>query len=366
MFGILLLLAAAFSGHEVVANADASQPPAAAQSVVDAPGGAAASQPVRRDAPVIRIAENATGNQTTTDDDPAVTSAIDRVSDFYDTTPPTSATEAHPKPAATAMAKDPAPKREALGPHLIRSTETYESEGQSVVIEVLRPDDDDQRPAVLILHGASGIGDGAFYRGAAEIFAEHGYVTFIPHYLAALRGAPVKTSAAHRKRATAHGKRPPEGSIRAGFSRQEQVLRDAVDFMAHNPYVDSTRIGVFGLSLGGFHALTLSSTDGRIAAVVDMSGALRGNVVPASNHLAPTLELHGARDPIVPVVRARELAATLKKLGVPHELKIYPNQGHFLRGKAQEDALQRSAAFFGTYLTPSETAHTARASDSVE
>jgi dienelactone hydrolase len=361
MFEILLLLAAAFSGHEVAANidtvaTDANAPPAV-HSVVEAPATALN--------PIIRVAD-----ATSVENDPDAVAAINRVSDFYDTTPPSTprtreqhAHEQGKRAAAPTDTHDAStesrtdPTRSVLGPHLVGSTENYVSDGQRVVIEVLRPDDAEQHPAVLILHGASGVGDGAFYRGTAEIFAERGYVTFLPHYLAATRAARIKAAAAHGKHPP---KRPPEGSIRAGFPQQEQILRGAVDYMARSPYVDSTRIGVFGLSLGGFHALTLSSTDGRIAAVVDMSGALFGNVVPESNHIAPTLELHGAIDPIVPVARARELAATLQRMGVPHELKIYPNQGHFLRGKAQQDALERAAMFFGTYLTPSETSHAAR------
>lgn len=367
MFEILLLLAAAFSGHEVAANfdTDANTSPAV-QSVVDAP----ASTPN----PIILVADNT----TPADNDPKAAAAINRVSDFYDTTPPaTPSTHEEQKRAAAekemgAVSPDPpeerAPTRSALGPHLVGSTDTYVSGGRRVVIEVLRPDDDGRRPAVLILHGASGIGDGAFYRAAAEIFAERGYVTFLPHYLAATQNLPATRTPRGKaaKAVAARSQRPPEGSIRAGFDRQEQVLRDAVDYMARNSYVDPTRIGVFGLSLGGFHALTLSSTDGRIAAVIDMSGALRGNVVPESNHIAPTLELHGAHDPIVPVVRARTLSATLDRMGVPHELKIYPNQGHFLRGKAQQDALERSVAFFGTYLTAPDSNHAARSSDRVE
>lgn len=385
MFGILLLLAAAFSGHEVVSNVGTTttQPPAVVQTVVQTSAqqtAAPSSHPIQiakqtatpSDRPG-QIADKATpqsgrpvqiADETTQRPDAAdVDSAIDRVSDFYDTVPPTSPAAAKPRAPG---AGEPVSPRAVLGPHLVGSTETYMSEGRPVVIEVLRPDDDERRPAVLILHGASGIGDGTFYRGAAEIFAEHGYVTFLPHYLAAMRVAPAKTVKGHARIAKATATRPQPGSIRAGFPVQEQILRDAINYIADNSYVDPTHIGVFGLSLGGFHALTLSSRDDRIVAVVDMSGALRGNAIPSSNHLAPTLELHGARDPIIPVARAKALANTLSRLGVPHELKIYPNQGHFLRGKAQQDALQRAAEFFGAYLTPSETSHAEGSSNGVD
>lgn len=359
MFGILLLLAAAFSGHEVASSAaDPSVPQAAAvaPAATEVPAGSALT---------IRVADTvlqpaATDPARPAGDDNDIKSALDRVSDFYDTTPPAPPVKAQ-RAVAAPVAQAQAPIRPALGPHLVSQRTDYVSGGRPVVVEIVRPDDDERRPAVLILHGASGIGDGAFYRSAAEMFAEHGYVTFLPHYLEAARAKPSK---AHTKTAASsrtHAEEVP-GSIRAGFPQQEQILRDAVDYAAHSPYVDSSRIGVFGLSLGGFHALTLSSRDGRIAAVVDMSGALRGNALPETNHLAPTLELHGANDPIVPVSRARALAGTLKQLGVPYELKIYPTQGHFLRGKAQEDAMERAASFFGTYLTPTDTSRAAQQS----
>ncbi|HEX9466494.1 MAG TPA: dienelactone hydrolase family protein [Alphaproteobacteria bacterium] len=311
-------------------------------------------------APTPAMIAEAPAHETAHDADGGA-AASHRASDDTDVSPMLwTVSDTAPAPAAPSAKGTP---RQTLGPHLTRSNEHYKSHGRDILIEVLRPDDDRQRPAVLILHGASGIGDGAFYRGAAEIFADRGYVTFLPHYLPALDQRRAKT-----KEATAPNRAEAMEyeSIRAGFSTQDRILRDALDYMSTSRYVDSGRIGIFGLSLGGFHALNLSSYDYRIAAVVDMAGALRGNAMPETNHLAPTLALHGARDATVPVSRARSLAEYLKRLGVPHELVVYPDQGHFFRGKAQQDALARSAAFLGTYLTPSDTSRAARSRDGVE
>jgi len=248
---------------------------------------------------------------------------------------------------------DEAPAK-AFALQFVRAEQRLASQGNQVKLEVLRPDSDEKRPAILILHGASGIGDGAFYRGAAEIFAERGYVTFMPHYLAAEPPNSPEPKAAKTKSKTAAKKSAsdptPQGNVRAGFTVQQQILLDTLDEMARNPYVDASRIGIFGMSLGGFHALNLSSRDYRVAAVVNMGGALRGNNMPESNRIAPVLALHGAKDSVVPVARARQLAQQLKQHGIAHDLVIYPDQGHFFRGKARQDAFQRSAAFFGTYL----------------
>src|SRR5579883_1572592 len=93
MFGILLLLAAAFSGHEVVSGADpaASQAASVPQTVVAAPAQPdVAEKPVT---PIVRVADNV-AQPVTSDavrpppDDADIDAALDRVSDFYDTTPP--------------------------------------------------------------------------------------------------------------------------------------------------------------------------------------------------------------------------------------------------------------------------------------
>jgi carboxymethylenebutenolidase len=257
----------------------------------------------------------------------------------------------------------------AMGLQFARANEHYTSMDRKVRIEVLRPDNDERRPAILILHGASGMGDGTFYRGAAEMFAERGYVTFIPHYLepAVAQPGTKGPKTAKAQKAQAAGKDPkPDGNVRAGFAAQDQILRDALEFISTYRYVDPSRMGVFGMSLGGFHALNLSSRDYRISAVVDMSGALRGNNMPESNRLAPTLALHGAKDSIVPVSRAKSLAAYLQARGIPHELTIYPDQGHFFRGRAQHDAFKRSVIFFNTYLRPPDAHRAAQSGDDAE
>lgn len=262
--------------------------------------------------------------------------------------------------AAATLAIDehePAGPNSAFGLQFVRAEQKFTSQGNAVRMEILRPDSDVKRPAILILHGASGIGDGAFYRSAAEVFAEKGYVTFLPHYLAASPTPAPKSPAPKKGAAKASTKTAPKtpakdptpnGSIRAGFGVQEKILLDALEQIAANPYVDPSRIGVFGMSLGGFHALNLSARDPRVAAVVNMAGALRGNNMP--ERIAPTLALHGAKDAIVPVGRARTLARELREAGIAHDLVIYSDQGHFFRGKARSDAFQRSATFFGQYL----------------
>jgi|GEM_PF-1514507 len=341
MIEIILLLTAVLTAKDAVPEALEAKPeaviaaplpesepapaPAATEAAEDAAPEPAPSAPR---SPLHRVA-----NDFTPERDPDLTAAARLAETPDDDTPP-----------------------RAFALQFVRADQRFDSQGNQVKVEILRPDSDEKRPAVLILHGASGIGDGTFYRGAAEIFAERGYVTFMPHYLAAVPAAKSQPKATAKTKAAAGSKKSaakdptPKGDIRAGFTVQQQILLDTLDEIARNPYVDASRIGIFGMSLGGFHALNLSSRDYRVAAVVSMGGALRGNNMPESNRIAPVLALHGAKDSVVPVGRARQLARQLKEHGITHDLVVYPDQGHFFRGKARQDAFLRSTTFFSTWL----------------
>jgi uncharacterized protein len=53
-------------------------------------------------------------------------------------------------------------------------------------------------------------------------------------------------------------------------------IRGAMDFLARQPDVDSSRMGIFGLSMGGEEAIAAAATDPRIKAVVaEGAGAIR-------------------------------------------------------------------------------------------
>jgi dipeptidyl aminopeptidase/acylaminoacyl peptidase len=65
----------------------------------------------------------------------------------------------------------------------------------------------------------------------------------------------------------------------------------------------------------------------------------------------PTLVLHGDRDSEVPTPQGYEFWHALKALGVPTELVIYPNEGHFIAtSEHQRDIERRLVAWFDKYL----------------
>lgn len=225
----------------------------------------------------------------------------------------------------------------ALSVTVRRADTRYRVGNRQVRLETYRPDTPGARPAVLLLHGASGIGDGSFYRGAAEYFASHGYVVYLPHYLG------------ERNRNRRGGR-----ALIAEFEQQHDIVRAALDQMTRDRNVDPQRVGVFGFSLGGFQAMGLSSRDTRVGAIVNMGGGVPGNVVPHTTRLAPTLIVHGAQDRTVPVARAHLTRDLLRRLSVPHEVALFRDQGHFFRGPASRDSIARSVAFFERHLRTPE------------
>ncbi len=129
------------------------------------------------------------------------------------------------------------------------------------------------------------------------------------------------------------------------------AVRDAVSYVASRPRVDPSRIGVLGISLGGFLAVALAIEDQRIRAVVELSGGVApGWESRLSSNMPPTLILHGSEDSVVPVSEAYKLEKLLKDRRVDHEIEIFPREAHWLSPSAQLQLLMRSAEFLGRHL----------------
>lgn len=230
---------------------------------------------------------------------------------------------------------------------LARSTETYgemyrvshfASRGRLVRVDVVRGKntygglDSRQSPAVVMLHGASGLGDGTLYYPQARALAEKGISTFVVHYFDGITEYARKASPQLQE-------------------QRNQVIRDAISYVQALPYVDQTRVGAFGLSLGGFHVMDLAGSDGRLAAVVNVVGAMPNTEMRRGvREMPPTLILHGDKDRVVPVARAYQLARYMDDIGADYDMHIFRGQGHAFKGPAQQEAIRETTAFFVRHL----------------
>jgi carboxymethylenebutenolidase len=213
---------------------------------------------------------------------------------------------------------------------------TCQADGRSVPMEVFpaRHAGPGPVPAVMILHGASGIGHGDMIYPYARAISAAGMTAYVVHYFDGIEPR--------------HAGHPAGAGL---YAERKRILETALQYIAARPTTDRNHIGVFGLSLGGFHALGLGVEDKRVRAVVDVFGALPQQIHPADvRGMPPVLILHGESDRVVPVSKARTLVADLERVGASFMAKFYPGQGHVFRGAVLDDSVKRTAAFFHQHL----------------
>lgn len=212
--------------------------------------------------------------------------------------------------------------------------ESFTSGGKTIAVEWFGGEGAaDRAPAVVMLHGADGLSHAERYRGGARRIAAAGYHVALVHYL----------DRTGERRASFD-------TMMRNFDPWLATVRDGIAWIARRPGVDPHRIGIVGISLGGALGLAAAGTDPRIKALVDYFGPMPQGIVTAGAALPPTLILHGAADPVVPVANAHALEHFLRSQGTAHEIKIYPGQGHGFSGATQDDADRRVAEFLHRHL----------------
>jgi carboxymethylenebutenolidase len=210
------------------------------------------------------------------------------------------------------------------------------------------------RPAVVVIHEAVGLNHDI--RRIAARFADAGYPTLAPDFLAGLGPKPV--CIARFARAIGH----------AGRGRPYRQLAAAEAWLAARPEVAGGPIGVAGFCMGGGFAL-LHAVGADVAVVAPFYAA-----VPKTDRelagVCPVVASYGGRDRIFGRAGER-LDAALARLGVERDVKTYPDAGHAFMSRhgpwltrvgarlptrngydeaAAEDAWQRTLAFFGRHL----------------
>jgi carboxymethylenebutenolidase len=116
----------------------------------------------------------------------------------------------------------------------------------------------------------------------------------------------------------------------------------------------SGRVGLLGLSNGGFLAVGASALDPQVSAIVVLYGGIPGPLRDEIKHLPPLLALHGEADNVLPIAEGRALVDRAKALGGEAELVVYPGAGHGFDfderyDKAQE-ARPRAITFLSEHL----------------
>ncbi|MDE1993916.1 MAG: dienelactone hydrolase family protein [Rhizobiaceae bacterium] len=197
------------------------------------------------------------------------------------------------------------------------------------------------RPAVLILHGSGGTElNPKVYTDHAEAIAGIGIDAYLVYYYTAADHSFLSDKA--------HTVRDHRAYNLGRFAAWATRTSDAVAFVKGKAG-SSGRVGLLGVSLGGYIAAEAAAQDDRISALVifyaGMPPGLRGNV----RHMPPLLAFHGDADRLVPLSEGRTLVQLAQNAGAQADLVVYPGKRHGFDFKENDpdalDAMNRTKAF---------------------
>ena len=168
-----------------------------------------------------------------------------------------------------------------------------------------------------------------------------------------------------------------------GGAEFQDILR-GVDWCVEQGIADAARVGITGVSYGGYMTAWAVATSDRFRAAVMISGISnllschyacnhsfcefivggphteavaqrlfveRSPLIHVAGANTPTLILHGTEDRCTPLGQAEEFYRALVDQGVETEIVIYPREGHGFQEQAHQlDAWQRSIAWFDRHL----------------
>lgn len=101
-----------------------------------------------------------------------------------------------------------------------------------------------------------------------------------------------------------------------------------VDEVSAKYRVDSDRVYLTGLSMGGFGTWATAMTyPDRFAAIVPICGGGEPAEVGRIKHI-PTWVFHGAKDTVVPLARSEEMVEAMKKAGAQPKFTVYAEAQH--------------------------------------
>uniref|UniRef100_A0A8C3AFU9 Dipeptidyl peptidase like 10 n=1 Tax=Cyclopterus lumpus TaxID=8103 RepID=A0A8C3AFU9_CYCLU len=141
---------------------------------------------------------------------------------------------------------------------------------------------------------------------------------------------------------------------------QDQIA--AVEFMMKFPYIDRTRIAVFGKGYGAYITLMmLKSTDSLFKCACAMSpvtdwklyGEFR--VPPRFSSVLQNVQalreqklmlVHGTADANIHFQHTAELVKNLVKVGANYSMQIYPDEGHFLSQQSRQHLYATLTSFY--------------------
>jgi len=113
------------------------------------------------------------------------------------------------------------------------------------------------------------------------------------------------------------------------WTSELHTINGLIEEVVEKYKVDTSRIYLTGLSMGGFGTWSLASMyPERFAAIAPVCGGGEVRQILRSLTEMPIWTFHGQKDDVIPFSRSEEIVTALKKHGSSIKFTIYPEAGH--------------------------------------
>ena len=113
------------------------------------------------------------------------------------------------------------------------------------------------------------------------------------------------------------------------WTSELHTINGLIEEVVEKYQVDTSRIYLTGLSMGGFGTWSLASMyPERFAAIAPVCGGGEVRQILRSLVEMPIWTFHGQKDDVIPFSRSEEIVVALKKNGSSIKFTIYPEAGH--------------------------------------
>ena len=220
-----------------------------------------------------------------------------------------------------------------------------DTDGETLMGYLARPEGDDALPAVIVIQEWGGV-DGHI-KDVAGRFAAAGYVTLAPD----LYHGVVATEPDEARKLV----------MELDMAAAVKEIQQAITYLLDRPDVAGDKVGIVGFCMGGGLVLQTGLADDRLAAAVAFYGSPL-SPEQAAGFQAPLLGLYGALDNGNPVASVEAMGDALTAAGIPNEIHIYEGAQHAFfndtrassyNADAATDAWAKTLAWFGEYLPAS-------------
>jgi carboxymethylenebutenolidase len=212
-----------------------------------------------------------------------------------------------------------------------------------------RPSRPGRHPAVVVLH-TTRFSQPDTYRIIADDLARSGFVA-----LSVARYSRIPDFSQEMLDADEKGPQRLRGD--AFFREEMDEARGAIEWLARQRFVEGEKIGAVGFCGGAIKAIRMSTDTPRLGAIISFYGAPRlparfkkasdplPDLVDLGARVRSPLQMHyGTADYVVKAPDVEELAALVRKAGMPVEVYAYEGAGHGFYEADNPNAYKAEAA----------------------